>query len=575
MSIYSRLLSMNSPINKFLKSKIITNVLLLTCISCFVVEIAMIAHSEFLRDYWMMAGNLLILLVICVFIFWISIIKKDFAVEINFKDVIEQLPGHVYWKNKDCVNLGSNTNNWKDFGLKSWSDYVDKTDHELFSKEEADKIRAADQEVMQTGRLKILEEEITNADGKKALYLSHKMPLRNTQKQIIGILGVSIDITHAKRETTDRLEMLENIIGLMPGHVYWLNKEGIYLGCNDNQAKSSGLSSRKEIIGKRNIDIPGFVIPEVLDPINEEVIKNGKTIIIEEPAVLQDGTQATFLSNKVPLHNSQKEIIGMVGISFNITDRKKTEYELKLAKEDAEVANQAKSAFLASMSHDLRTPLQAILIMTEVLQKRVRTSELQKPLNSISNASKELMQLVEGVLSFSKLESGKQELHLEPFDLRQLVEDVGDLMQLSANKKNLQLIVSYSDNISSCVINDPSIIRRILLNLLGNAVKFTEQGYVKLTVSAETLETDLSGLKFIIEDTGIGIPNDKLESIFERFSRVESGHKKHYEGIGLGLAIVKQLAQGLGGEIRVSSQLGHGSTFTCILPLQLQTVPSL
>ena len=566
---------MNLRIEKFFKNPIARNVLLLACISCFVVQVAMIVRTEFLRDYWLMAGNLLGLFVMGFLTAWILIANKKNADDIHFGEIIEKLPGHVYWKNKDGVSLGSNTNNWRDFGLKSWSDYVGKTDHELFSKEDADKIRATDQEVMQTGKLKILEEEITSSDGKKALYLSHKMPLKNKRDQIIGILGVSIDITNAKREATERLEMLENIIALMPGHVYWLNKEGIYLGCNDNQARSIGFSSRKDIVGKSNADIRGFMIPEVLDPINKGVMESGSALLVEEPAMLNDGTQGTFLSNKVPLRNSHGEIIGMVGISFDITNRKKTEYELKVAKEEAEVANQAKSTFLAGMSHDLRTPLQAILMVTEVMQNKFQTLELQKPLSTINKAGKELMRLVEEVLSFSKLESGKQEFHFAPFNLKELIEEIILIIGQSASTKNIELVSENLLDANLVVNGDALAIRRILINLLNNAVKFTDRGCVKLTILPEKSETHCKGLKFIIEDTGVGIPNDKLSSIFERFYRVESGYQKHYEGIGLGLAIVKQLVQGLGGEIHVSSQLGQGSIFTCILPLQLQTVSSL
>ena len=135
--------------------------------------------------------------------------------------------------------------------------------------------------------------------------LSDKVPLKNKNNHTIGILGVSVDITNAKQEITDKLEMLENILAMVPGTLYWMDKEGYYLGCNDNQAEVIGLNSRKEILGKRNIDMPGFLISEILDPINKEVMEQGKTILLEEPAILKDGTRAIFLSSKTSI------IVGM------------------------------------------------------------------------------------------------------------------------------------------------------------------------------------------------------------------------------------------------------------------------
>jgi PAS domain S-box len=173
----------------------------------------------------------------------------------------------------------------------------------------------------------------------------------------------------------ENLNMLENIIAVMPGNVYWMNREGIYLGCNDNEAQAVGLKSRFDIVGKRNIDISGFVIPDVLDQINQNVMKTGEVVVIEEPAILKDGTPATFLSSKVPLFNSDETVIGMVGISIDITERKEAEKSLKMAKELAEAANQTKTEFLANMRHDLRTPFSGILGLTECMEQEETDAE--------------------------------------------------------------------------------------------------------------------------------------------------------------------------------------------------------
>jgi two-component system aerobic respiration control sensor histidine kinase ArcB len=357
---------------------------------------------------------------------------------------------------------------------------------------------------------------------------------------------------------------LEAIIESIAGNHWWKDINGRYKGCNDAVAKLLGLNSAADIIGKTDYELPWAEQADELVKNDQDVMQRGIPERREEVVRAKDGKVLIFLVTKVPLRNEEGRVIGTIGSSVDITEQKSIERALIEAKETTEQANQAKTQFIANMSHDLRTPLQAILMMTEVLQKKLQASELQKPLNTIITAGKELMQLVEDVLSFSKLESRKQELHLEIFDLHQLIGDVTELMQHSANQKGLQLIINLSEDVPCHLISDATALRRILLNLLSNAIKFTEQGYVKLSVTVEKIESDSVRLKFAVEDTGIGIPQDKLESIFDRFSRVESVHKR-YDGIGLGLAIVKQLVQSLGGEIQVSSELGRGSRFACLL----------
>ena len=157
------------------------------------------------------------------------------------------------------------------------------------------------------------------------------------------------------------MELQDNLLALMPGHLFWVGRDGRYLGCNNQQAHSAGLQSRQEIIGKRNADLPwnfnAGQLPETLDQINFDVIRTGQKRVIEEPAVLQDGSKAIFLSNKIPLHNRRGKIIGMAGISIDITERKQVEITLKQAKEAAENAQQTKEAFLQNISHDLTNPV--------------------------------------------------------------------------------------------------------------------------------------------------------------------------------------------------------------------------
>ena len=562
---------------KIVREKSAKSVSLLTFLGFLLIQLAVVLHGIISRDYLLVAGYLFSMVtcgsVVALILFYRKNKNSVDANEVSLEEILEQLPGHIYWKSKDGVALGCNTNNWRDFGLKSLTDFRGNSDYDLFSAEEARKLRAVDKEVMRTGKLKIIEENVTTADGKKTLYLSHKIPLKNKLNQIIGLLGVSVDITTTKQQTVDRLELLENIIAVMPGNVYWMNKEGIYLGCNDNEARAVGLSSRKEIIGKRNIDIPGFVIPEALDPVNKEVMEGGKTILIEEPAVLHDGTQATFLSNKVPLRDSHNEIIGMVGISFDITARKKAEQELKAAKEGAEAANKAKTEFLATISHELRTPLNGIIGMAQILTNQKLPAKLRDNVEDIFEASKHLLSLVNDMLDFAKLEAGEMNVVKESIDLKILVKEIADIMGYQAKSKGLDFIVDYPETVPDQVTSDSRAIKQILLNLLSNAIKFTEVGEISLQVSCIKKTANAAMLQIAVTDSGIGIPADKVSLIFERFKQLDSSLTRRYSGTGLGLAITKQLVEKLGGKIGVETWLGKGSTFWIKLKFQLPKKP--
>src|SRR3990167_5101195 len=192
----------------------------------------------------------------------------------------------------------------------------------------------------------------------------------------------------------------------MPGHVYWQDKNNVFLGCNDAQAKSAALKSRKEIVGKTNYDMIWRDQAGELDCINNQVIKEGKAYVVEEHANMALGP-AIFLTEKVPLRNEKQQIIGTLGISFDITERKKQEEELRLAKEKAEVANQAKSNFLAMVSHELRTPLNVMLGLSQILKNQIDLPSQKNLLDTILHSGESLIAIINDILDFSKLEAGK------------------------------------------------------------------------------------------------------------------------------------------------------------------------
>lgn len=374
-------------------------------------------------------------------------------------------------------------------------------------------------------------------------------------------------------QENEEKDMLESILALMPGHVYWMNNQGFYLGCNYNQAKSAGLLSPKDIIGKKNADLPWNIhsplLPQALDYTNQEVIKTGKSITLEEPAVLQDGTELMFLSNKTPLYNKKGHIIGMVGISMDISDRKKTEKELVLEKVKAEAANQAKTAFLNNMRHDIRTALAGIIGATDLLKNETDTEKIRKYTQGLNTAALELLQFLNAILESVRIASGDTPLYTEKFNLTEILENVISLHQPLALQKKLDLRLTIDKSIPKYLMGDSGRIYRIILELLANALKFTAEGEVNVIATLVKITKKSVVIKILVKDTGIGIPIDEQSELFAQFNRLTPSYQGIYKGRGLGLYLVKQFIEDLSAEIQVSSISGKGSGFVCIIPLKI------
>ena len=264
------------------------------------------------------------------------------------------------------------------------------------------------------------------------------------------------------------------------------------------------------------------------------------------------------------------ELIGYAGIAEDVTEDVLRETELREAKENAEKANQTKSDFLAMMSHELRTPLNAILGMAQILKTSKLTETQKDQIDVVTQSGQNLLALLNDLLDFAKLEVGKLSFTNEFIDLRALTNTLISDMLVQASQKNIDLKLNCGPDVPDKIVGDAKRIRQILINLISNAIKFTEKGYVQLTVSCLQKNLKEATLYFTVEDTGLGIEQSKLDTIFSRFEQVDSVYQRKYEGVGLGLAIVKELVEKMGGSTAVSSEVGVGSQFSCILPFQLQ-----
>lgn len=301
--------------------------------------------------------------------------------------------------------------------------------------------------------------------------------------------------------------------------------------------------------------------PRVQRELREHLNHETPSYITEYRIRAKDGSYKWVLSRGQALWDEQGKPVRLVGSHTEITARKLAEENLRQAKQDAEAASRAKSDFLANMSHEIRTPLTAIIGMTQLVLDTELTAEQDECLKTVRSSAEALLSLVNDILDFSKIEAGKLGFETIDFSLRDILDDAMRTLSLRAHEKGLELACSVPSDVPDSLAGDPARLRQIVVNLVGNAIKFTSQGEVALNVEVERENGDSIVLHFFVKDTGIGIPHDKQRLIFEVFAQADTSMSRKYGGTGLGLAISGRLVEIMQGRLWVESEPGQGSTF--------------
>ncbi len=327
-------------------------------------------------------------------------------------------------------------------------------------------------------------------------------------------------------------------------------------------AQRFGLTDPSEAIGKTDRDF--FTQPHAAQARKDEeaLMDSGEPILeLEEQETWPDGRVTWAATTKMPLRNEKGELVGTFGISRDITQRRQAEMALVEAKEAADAANRAKSEFVANMSHEIRTPLNGIIGMTELALDTELTSEQRDYLETVAQSAEALLLIVNDILDFSKIEAGKLELESTEFQLHDTLDNTLHTLALRAHKKGLELAYDVASEVPSCLIGDPVRFRQIITNLVGNSIKFTLQGEVVVRVRVRDLDDESVLILIEVSDTGIGIPNDKQQRIFDAFTQADASTTRKFGGTGLGLTISAFLVQRMQGKIWVESEEGTGTTF--------------
>ena len=356
--------------------------------------------------------------------------------------------------------------------------------------------------------------------------------------------------------------VIDTLTETLPDHIYVKDRESRFLLANRSIAQFMGVPSPAELLGRSDFDFYPKDVAEDFFQDEQNVIRSGQPRMSQAEQIFDtEGQERWILTTQIPLREKGGTVLGLVGIGRDITAQKLAERETETARHVAEAASRAKSEFLANMSHEIRTPLNGVIGMTELALDTALMPEQREYLETVKCSADALLHVVNDILDFSKIEAGKIDLEAVDFDLRECVETTLKTLALRAEEKGLNLLCDVMPDVPESVRGDPGRLRQVLFNLLGNAIKFTNEGEIALRVEVEAESRVGPLLHFSVADTGIGISPEKIQMVFDPFTQADTSTTRQYGGTGLGLTITARLVRMMGGTVWVESAWGKGSNF--------------
>ena len=386
-------------------------------------------------------------------------------------------------------------------------------------------------------------------------------------KSVIHDLAISLQLTQnielqakAEKRVSEQLELNKKILDAIPNPMYYKDKSGHFLGVNSSFHRYFGTFDA-DVLSAMPSDIFAPQVAHVLEESHQRLITNSSNHNFEIVIDDEHGNARSFVVYEANYTNEANITDGGVGLLLDVTERKQMEKELIEAKIKADEMSLAKGEFLANMSHEIRTPMNAIIGMSHLALKTDLSKQQLNYVNKIDLAAKSLLGIINDVLDFSKIESGKLSLEEVPFSLQEVLDNVVNINIIKIQEKGLELLLDVNSDTPLNLVGDPLRLGQILINLVGNAIKFTQEGEIRIKVSAQTSENSVV-LNFKVQDSGIGMTPEQQKRLFQAFSQADGSITRKYGGTGLGLSISKRLVELMQGDISVSSEPNKGSTFS-------------
>jgi two-component system sensor histidine kinase/response regulator len=484
--------------------------------------------------------------------------------------LMNNLADYIYLKDIKGRFIRINKSHSQVLGLDNPDQAIGKTDFDFLPKEHSHSQQAFDDEmaVIRTGKTLNKEEEILLKDNTKIWVLATKLPLRDSNGNIIGIFGISRDITEQKKLENALLIkqlLLEGIIGNIPDQIYYKDRNSKFVLCNTPVALLAGCASEKDLIGKSDFDFYPDNLAEQYFKDEQTLMDKGEKFLDHEEQILnkKTGELCWNLSSKVPVKDADGKVIGLAGINRDITERKKAEEEIKLKNELLQTINAEKDKFFSIIAHDLKGPLSAFLGVTQILVEEIQNmsfEEIKDITISMMESASNIYGLLENLLEWSRLKRGLLEFSPEKIDVKQLAIACIEVLKESARKKRITIDYSFPDKIETYA--DPRMMETVIRNLVSNAIKFTQAGG-KVTVKADK-KGDRS-IEFKVIDTGIGMTPELKGKLFLLNEKTSRKGTEGEPSTGLGLLLCKEFIDKHDGKIWVESEVGKGSTFSFII----------